>query len=429
MTRNEKLDIRFHLWIITVFFIIVMGSCSTLFYYANPGGQDRNGLRRYDISENDLNQFSTKLRPHRQDPQVLYQQACYMQEAKKHALAIEVLEDAIVSDPLFAKAYNALGVSFDYLGDYPRAIEAYKRALKISPDLDYVHNNLGYSHLLQGDTDSAIEAFKSAISLSQGNPKYHNNLALAYAQHGLFDLAFAEFLKAGSEAKAHYNMAQFYYQKGKFEKAEAHFARALEIAPEAYPAKLGLQAASAMAEIAGPGDKLASDDIDTQTPALIEIDANGKKTLRFSIRPKTTHRAAISIMGAEVSSEILKPQTKTNEVAVVKKVQKVADDIEIEISNGNGMNRMARRVGNYLSTKGLKVTRLTNAKHFGFAETTIYYQDHYLHDAFDVAKQIPGYQQMEKIEAFGQQRIKIKVLIGKDIVPYDKLFRISPKRS
>jgi hypothetical protein len=48
--------------------------------------------------------------------------------------------------------------------------------------------------------------------------------------------------------------------------------------------------------------------------------------------------------------------------------------------------------------------------------------DH-LQDAFKVAQEIPGFQNMEKRRISGQAGIKIKVQIGKDLVPYDELFK------
>jgi hypothetical protein len=95
----------------------------------------------------------------------------------------------------------------------------------------------------------------------------------------------------------------------------------------------------------------------------------------------------------------------------------------VEISNGNGVNRMATRVGNYLKEKGVEVTRLTNAEHFNFDETMIYYHWDHLQDAFKVAQEIPGYQNMEKLRTSGQKSVKIKVRLGKDLVPYDELFK------
>ncbi len=83
---------------------------------------------------------------------------------------------------------------------------------------------------------------------------------------------------------------------------------------------------------------------------------------------------------------------------------------------------MARRMGNFLRNKGYNVVRLTNADNFNHTETIIYYQMEYLHDAYHVAQQIPGYQNMGKRERFDRSNINIKVLIGKDTAPYNKMF-------
>jgi hypothetical protein len=97
-------------------------------------------------------------------------------------------------------------------------------------------------------------------------------------------------------------------------------------------------------------------------------------------------------------------------------------EFTVEISNGNGVNRMATRVGNYLKKKGVKVTRLTNAEHFNFDETIIYYDLDHLQDAFKVAQEIPGNQNMEKFRTSDQKSVKIKVRLGKDLVLYDQFF-------
>ncbi len=96
-------------------------------------------------------------------------------------------------------------------------------------------------------------------------------------------------------------------------------------------------------------------------------------------------------------------------------------DAEIEVSNGNGVNNMAKRVGNYFEKKGLIVSRLTNAEHFNFKETKIFYLKPYLHDAYIVAQHIPGWQNMKEVDELSRQNIKVKVLIGKDLIPYHSL--------
>jgi hypothetical protein len=98
-------------------------------------------------------------------------------------------------------------------------------------------------------------------------------------------------------------------------------------------------------------------------------------------------------------------------------------ETEIEISNGNGVNRMARRVGHYLVGKGFNVADLSNAPHFGYPKTEIYYRRGYLYDAYRVAREIPGYQDLEEVEDLDNGEIKIRVLIGKNLVPFNHMFK------
>ncbi len=96
--------------------------------------------------------------------------------------------------------------------------------------------------------------------------------------------------------------------------------------------------------------------------------------------------------------------------------------LAIEISNGNGVNKMARMVGDYLERKGFKVTRLTNADYFNYAETKIFYQKEYRNAADQVGEQLPVFRSKEETEKFGRPNIKMKILIGKDLVPHKKSF-------
>ena len=46
----------------------------------------------------------------------------------------------------------------------------------------------------------------------------------------------------------------------------------------------------------------------------------------------------------------------------------------IEVANGAGRNRMATRIGEYLSSQGLHVGRISNADHFEHTATTVYFR-------------------------------------------------------
>jgi len=416
---SDKKDLILHLSIFIFFLISVFTSCSTVFYQKNLGLSGDRGAAQ--IQQTDLMQFATKLRSRTQDPDSLYQQARHFQEISKHRLALAALEDMILADPKSARAYNAMGVSYDCLQNFKSAALAYKRALELDPEFADAHNNLGYSSFLQGNLDAAIDAFQGAIDLQPRNPKYHNNLALAYAKKREYDHAFAEFRIAGSDARAHYNIAQVFYQTGEFERARKHLDRATALAPDRQLTKTGLLAATALAEITENLPDNPSDVTGNKIPYLVEIDTAGKKRLRYKIAPP--NMATYTYKGLAEENDIFQSirELQPHDLRADLENPNIFRDVEVEVSNGNGVNRMASRVGIYLASKGLHVTRYTNADHFNFNQTKIYYHDDFLQDAFNVAKHIPGLQNMEKCKQFNQKNIKIKVVLGKDLVPYDRL--------
>jgi len=92
----------------------------------------------------------------------------------------------------------------------------------------------------------------------------------------------------------------------------------------------------------------------------------------------------------------------------------------IEVSNGNGINRMARRVGEFLSQKGFKIMRLTNAITFNIQKTVIYFTKGYREKAAYVENQFPGDQAIEEVQSNKRPGIQLKIVIGDDLRPHDK---------
>jgi len=420
MNRNENSDLALHLFIIGIFFLSTVASCSTVYYYSNRQHPNELGADRYKITDKDLTQFASALRPYRGNPDTLYQQACYLQKRKKYKPALKVLEDVILADPSHVKAYNAMGVTYDILRDFPRAIEAYKRALRLNPDFAYVHNNLGYSYFLQGHFDSAIEAFKAAISLDEGNIRYHNNLGLVYAKKGLYDQAVKEFMAGRDEAGAHYKLAQVLSQMREYDRAEIHFFISSKLSHKFQQAKTKPPAAHPLTESGKRYESKQTNGQLRRIPNRVEVDEKGKKKLWFKVNTESSQTTQDGNFKTGISK--LNDRLELTDIKNTKEKQFSPSEFTVEISNGNGVNRMATRVGNYLKEKGIKVTRLTNAEHFNFDETIIYYHWDHLQDAFKVAQEIPGNQNMEKLRASDQKSVKIKVRIGKDLVHYDQFF-------
>jgi len=522
---------------------------------------DSSNSQGGSLTEKDLAQFASNMRPARGNPDSHYLLACYYQERGRHIEAIEEFKKAILIDPSYVKAYNGMGVSCDLIGDFPRAIESYKKAVSLNPDLSYVQNNLGYSYLLQGNPDEAIAAFKKAIVLNNQEKRFHNNLGLAYAMKDQFDLALTEFKLAGDEDKAHYNIAQLYYKKGLYKEAKSNYAKAIEQDPSLARAQNGLQAAEAMArispqsvvseakkeELVAPAQPsltkneepsfvskelpsflskeepsfvfVSKVEPEALTPAALislnpdpapaQIPAVEEKKVVYEVQVASTrsphnanfavkslqrsgYRASVSNWKSEEGNEwhritVGSFATKDEALTLKQKIEKEFEykpviiqstsvvhvqpapllvqsmpvvvqsapviqstsvrteavksflpdqqilqasieqlpppkEAKVEISNGNGVRRMARRVGNYLTQNGVRVVRLTNAKNFKYPQTKIYYLEGYQEAAYQLANQMPGIQKMEVSETFDRPTIRIKVLIGKDLVPYHKVF-------
>jgi Flp pilus assembly protein TadD len=157
------------------------------FVSRNPHPDQKRYGRK--VSRQDVNKFLNSVRKIDGRVEAKYRLARYFQKRKKHKIALETLNEVIQNDPTYVNAHNAMGVSYDYLGEFNNAIQSYKRALAINPNLDYVYNNLGFACLLHKKYDEAIDAFQKAIALNGQNKRYRNNLALLYVINDRYDLA------------------------------------------------------------------------------------------------------------------------------------------------------------------------------------------------------------------------------------------------
>jgi len=404
MNDKSKIKMMIYLSLACIFFLIFIIGCSTM----------KNGLA---FKGSKIAQFFSKARPCRGNPDSHYLLACYYQERGRHKEAIEEFKKVLLIDPNYVKALNGLGVSYDFLRDFPKAIKSYEKALQVNLNLDYVQNNLGYSYLIQGNLDEAINAFRRAIALNDQDKRFHNNLGLAYAEKGEFDLALAEFKMGGEEAKAHYNIAQLYSKKGLYNEAETHYIKALNLNLSFTVIQTGLEAARTLARIFVPITIRPEIKVSKIPDQLIIEKSEAENPINETESKDFWALDQLAIQGVNITS---------GQTMVTEQINPLKD-VGIEISNGNGVNRMARRVGYRLKEKGLHVIRLTNANHFNYAETKIFYQKEYQEAAEYVAGYLPTFQGMEEIKKFDRPTIKIKVLLGKDLISYNKSLEKDPQ--
>lgn len=406
-----------------------------------------------------ITQFVSGVRPYQGNRDAHYRLACYYQEQGNHKEALVEFGKVLLIDPRDVKALNGTGISCDQRRDFRGALEAYQRALEIDPRLDYVLNNLGYSYLLQGKPAEAIPVLEKAVALNGKENRFHNNLGLAYALDGRLDPALAEFKRAGEESRAHYNIARFYSERGLYSAAKFHYSAALSLDPSFLHARTALAAVDALKGIfravtpqraeessakAEPAKAELQERVDREADPAVEAraaiaDPNSPSALLRPVEPENREAAEMNPeqqKSGEVSSLAGFPLPALSPAAPGAPQEKVSpkerrvettssslNQVDIEISNGNGVNRMARRLGRYLEEKGLKVTRFTNADHFRYPDTIIYYQQGYQETAQKVAKELPGQKNTELCQKFDRPHVKVKVVIGRDIIPHKEKFK------
>lgn len=201
MGKNSKSNVA---WLLSA--MLILGGLIYGCYSHGSGSEKTNSygqaVKPDSLSEEALRKFADSVRIIDGDAEAHYKLALYFQERSRHKLAIDELKQVLMRNPVHAKAFNALGVSWDNLGDHEAAIDYYKLALGIDSKLDFAYNNLGYSYLLKGENQKAVEAFKQAIALKADEKRYRNNLGLAYAKQEKFDLAYEQFRSLESDAIA-----------------------------------------------------------------------------------------------------------------------------------------------------------------------------------------------------------------------------------
>jgi Flp pilus assembly protein TadD len=386
------------------------------FVHRNPYPEEARG----DISYENINKFLSSIKKVDGDAEAKYRMARYFQKKNRHKLAIEELKEALFIDPFFVKAYNAMGVSYDQLWDFKNAVQSYKVAIKLDPSLDYVYNNLGFAYLLSGDYDLAIDAFRKAIALDEQNKRFRNNLGLAYAKKGAYDSAIAQFRLTGDEFSANYKLGQILFKEGKYEIAREYSAKSFQA-------------------------KTSSDITGSAPNTNVEKDPKAK-IIRKSIRQehemdRQQNQAAVKRTSAnlypksgqsELSGSLATAENKIPSIKSNKEANKISQkehpknevftvEVEIEISNGNGVNGMASRLKDYLKQKGFKVTRAKNANCFNHEATKIFYYSSCAQDVARLLQEIPGTFDKKNIIELKHLGNHIKILIGKDMIPYDSV--------
>lgn len=460
--------------LLSFFCLFIISGCTSMkqWFTSLPDGDNLRTAEQLD--EKDLKKFMYSVRPVHGDPDSQYRLARHFQKQGNHEIAVEELIKLLKIHPDSYNAYNALGVSYDNLKQYDLAIDAYTAALKINPDLGYVHNNIGYSYLLKGDLEAAAESFETAIALNGQNKTYQNNLALARAKAGPNTSLTAdttplekqeltpmpetvpiatETVEKDTDTVVGKTLDTI-VEKDLDTVVEKNLDTTLDTTADAskkeaiqspiknalyYAIQLGayLDLNNAVRSLKNAQEK------GYDCPYIIKIEKEKPYKPYYRVRfgkyqtREDAETLAANIMDNFGKKALTIAETYPIEVFHAKaenqcrgvNIEQIAlkETLKIEVLNGNGIYRMAARVSDYFTKKGLTAVHPANAAHFNYQTTKIYYTPGYYQDARKLAEKIPGFEIAGKFIESSDLNTDIRVLIGKDIARFNEELKKSMK--
>ncbi len=158
----------------------------------------------------------------------------YLSEAGQTAAAIEMLTQAVASEPTL-DALNALGIAYARNGRGADALATFARSLAIDPGNAMTFENIGAVHLDAGRLPDAKRAFEQAIASNADSSQGHAGLAMVAIRQGDRKTAIARWERAvalqPSNFDALYDLSVQLVQDGRPAEARPYMEQFVNTAP------------------------------------------------------------------------------------------------------------------------------------------------------------------------------------------------------
>ncbi|HRU07050.1 MAG TPA: tetratricopeptide repeat protein [Candidatus Brocadiia bacterium] len=156
-----------------------------------------------------------------------FARAVSLQAAGQDDEAAIYYNKALVKNPSHASALNNLGVIYQRMNDYNKAIETYRKAIAAEPNNYRCYNNLATCLIALGKHAEATPPLERSLQLEPDNCSALLNMGVAYT--GLRNYALAEkyllsaLEKHPGDLRVVYNLANMYRRKPDSDKARMYF--------------------------------------------------------------------------------------------------------------------------------------------------------------------------------------------------------------
>ena len=287
-----------------------------------------------------------------------------------------------VYDGLTAEGMYRLGRYYEGQARFEPAINAYREAIRRDPLMVEAYTALGTSLAAQQRYDEAIRQFQAAIVLAPNVAHLHNNLGYAYLLSGDTELA----VRALEEAQ-------------RLNPAHARSAENLRIAQAKLGNSVPPTVSSQSKTISSPRTAPAMQSVTVPAPGtnLVEV---APQVFELRKSPKPRHFEKIEAVPLPPLPE---PQPRAKSVPSFK----------LEISNGNGVLGLAKRVAGRLVAAGVRTARLTNQRPFNQPTTEVEYREGYAAAAAALVSKLQHPVQIKPKHDLASH-IDVRLVLGKD---------------
>ena len=357
-------------------------------------------------------------------PDAYYQLGRYYQGQNRYQKALAAYQKALGIDGTFAEARNGLGVIYAMQGRQQEALEQFRLAVKQAPNAAHIHNNLGYALYLSGSYAEAASELERAVVLNPANQAAHTNLALALNKAGNREKAVQVMAQAAKPQPAE-NAPQVTQETQQVRSGTPTLVPAPAVATTAIASPAPQQVLAlpkdwgVITQAAPKPVPLSESRIQAvqHAPNRYELREQAqpaaKPLQQASVQPK--ERGLIAAQAAQKPVAVAGSRVQpVSSMAAQRAAAPAAKPYRIEVSNGNGVTGMARKVAGFLDGEGYSRARLTNQKPFHVAASQVQYRSGYREQAQTLVLNLPGRPSIAQADNL-RGDISIRVVLGKDL--------------
>ncbi|OPY06459.1 MAG: lipoprotein NlpI [Syntrophus sp. PtaB.Bin001] len=277
------------------------------------------------------------------------------------------------------EAYYQLACHYQDRNRHREAVEEFKKMIAIDATDIRAYNGIGISYDALKDFPRAFLAYDKALKLDPRAGYVYNNLGYSYM------------------LQKRYNEAVMAFKKGAEQQMDSGIKTKIEN---------NLHMALALSEKPQIADTRPGDIDDSRSTSLLATDF-----AEATESDQDRHIRNLMIRRDPLAMRSLSRPNDTRE-----------EDVAIEVTNGNGVRHMAKNVGDYLKKRGYRVVRLSNADSYSYSKGNVGYRADGQETAREIATLFPGNVDLKKMNGGSKKDIRVRVLIGKDMIPYKKVF-------